>query len=950
MIKDSRKIAAILAADVVGYSRLMGADEEGTLAALKLRRATFDRLVAEFDGREFGSVGDSLMAQFPSALNAVRCALAIQRSIAEDNASLPTARRMELRIGVNLGDVIEEKGTLFGDGVNVAARVQSLAEPGGVLVSGAVYEQVRNKLHAQFTFVGTRQVKNIAEPVRTYAVSELAAATVRRRIGALLARRVTIAAPLYLAIAGLAVLQCERLIASASLPSWMLPALITALAAGFVPAMAITWHFDRRHRAPPWVGFAAASLAMVLACAAAWWAWRGYFEDRAQSAITRPAVKAQPVVAVAALQNLTGDPQLDWLREGVANLVRDGLAESKHLVVVSPRRWQTVLRTQAGGASLAEDVLASAARAGIDYVVSGEFLKGPEGLLLTARLSDVASGVDLVGQPNEKLTPQTLLGEATRLVLLVKRALGVPHTESVASFSADFAVNNMTAYEAYLGGLGYFLTFDYRGAERAFRTALELAPDFHMARYRLAHVQIASGDTEAALASLAAIPDEARLTPRERLYIDGARALFARDTAKAKTLYTGRLQEFPFDVEARWFLVLAHDMAFEDDAAVEELKRILAQEPENDYIWSYLGETYLRIGEYELARQALDRYMQLKPRDPFGFTILGQLDQLAGKPAEAAARFEHALELQAGFTPARLALARTEVLRDRWDDAEGRFRELVGDAAAPAAFRIDAAFDLAALLRAEGRFADSLEPLQHLEAEIRREQIREAMALAERGLAQAELGQFDEATKLIDLAVARSPGTPTRYLFARGLMLLMRGDPAGAAAVAAEIKRQQPPNADPTGAKMATENAVRAAAYLEGMVELESGRAAKAAGTLRQVDALPGYQYALYKLGLARAVLAQGNTDEALELARAAIAERDSGNVRLDDMRLDLEADRSRALLLEAEILSAIGKRNLAHDRASTFLRRWRAADSRDPERVRAEQLTTKAAGNANKA
>lgn len=951
MIKDSRKIAAILAADVVGYSRLMGADEEGTLAALKLRRATFDRLVAEFDGREFGSVGDSLMAQFPSALNAVRCAQVIQRSIAQDNAALPAAKRMELRIGVNLGDVIEENGTLFGDGVNVAARLQSLAEPGGVLVSGAVYEQVRNKLHAQFTFVGTRQVKNIAEPVRTYAVSELAAATVRRRIGALLARRVTIAAPVYLVIAVLSIWQCGRLVATASLPAWMLPALITALAAGFVPAMAITWHFDRRHRSPPWVGFAAASLATLLACAVAWWAWQGYFDDLAQSAITRPAVKAQPVVAVAALQNLTRDRELDWLCEGVANLVRDGLAESKYLVVVSPRRWQAVLRTRTGSAGdPAADLLASAARAGIDYVVSGEFLKGPEGLLLTARLSDVASGVHLAGQRNEELTPQTLLGEATRLVVLTKRELGVPHTESVASFSADFAVNNMAAYEAYLGGLSYFLKFDYRAAEGAFRTALELAPHFHMARYRLAHVQIASGDTEAALASLAAIPGDAQVTRREQLYVDGARALFARDPAKAKAAYTNMLKEFPFDVEARWLLVLSHDMAYEDDAAIAELKRILAQEPENDHVWSYLGETYLRIGKYDLARQSLDRYMKLKPRDPFGFTVLGQLEQLAGKPVEAAARFEHALELEAGFAPARLALARTEVLRDRWDEAERRFQELVTDSAAPAAFRIDAAFDLAALMRAEGRFAASLEPLQKLEPEIRREGIREAMALAQRGLAYAELGRFDEAAKLIDLAVERSPGTPTRYLFARGLMLLMRGDPAGAAEVAAEIKAQQPPSDDPVGAKVATENAVRAAAYLEGMVELDSGRAAGAAAMLRQVDALPGYQYALYKLGLARAVHAHGNTDKALQLARAAIAERDSGNVRLDDMRLDLEADRSRALLLEAEILYSLGKRDLAHDRATTFLRRWRAADSRDPERVRAEQLTAKAAVNPSKA
>lgn len=170
MLERGRKIAAILAADVVGYSRLMGLDESGTLAALKARRALFNRLVEEFDGREFGSVGDSLMAQFPSAVNAVGCAQAIQHAIARENEPLAADRRMALRIGVNLGDVIEEDGTLFGDGVNVAARLQALAAPGGILISGAVYEQVKKKVPARFNYTGVRHVKNIADLVSTYEV------------------------------------------------------------------------------------------------------------------------------------------------------------------------------------------------------------------------------------------------------------------------------------------------------------------------------------------------------------------------------------------------------------------------------------------------------------------------------------------------------------------------------------------------------------------------------------------------------------------------------------------------------------------------------------------------------------------------------------------------------------------------------------------------------------
>src|SRR5918993_3063110 len=170
MARDSRKIAAILAADVVDYSRLMGADEAGTLAALAIRRAIFDTGVREFDGRVFGSVGDSLMAEFASAVNAVECAEAIQGAIADENAAMPAGARMRLRIGINLGDVIQGPDGVAGDAVNVAARLQALAKPGGVLISGTVYDQVHLKVPARYADAGTRRVKNIEEPVRTFEV------------------------------------------------------------------------------------------------------------------------------------------------------------------------------------------------------------------------------------------------------------------------------------------------------------------------------------------------------------------------------------------------------------------------------------------------------------------------------------------------------------------------------------------------------------------------------------------------------------------------------------------------------------------------------------------------------------------------------------------------------------------------------------------------------------
>jgi adenylate cyclase len=187
-LEHSRHMAAILAADVVSYTELMGRDEDAALEALKRRRLIFDRLVIAYGGREFGCVGDSLMAQFPSAVNAVRCAQSIQRSTAEENATLPAVRRMQLRIGVNLGDVIEENGSTFGDAVNIAARLQSLAKPGGVLISGAVFDQVHHRMRARFVDAGARQVKNVAEPVRTCEVHPCEAPGLSGSISGLVAR------------------------------------------------------------------------------------------------------------------------------------------------------------------------------------------------------------------------------------------------------------------------------------------------------------------------------------------------------------------------------------------------------------------------------------------------------------------------------------------------------------------------------------------------------------------------------------------------------------------------------------------------------------------------------------------------------------------------------------------------------------------------------------------
>jgi len=197
-----RKIAAIFAADIAGYSRLVAEDEEETLRRLASYRSVTDDFIARYGGRIFNTAGDAVLAEFPSAVEAVRCAIDIQESLRTRNMAYPASRQMSFRIGITIGDVVERDGDLLGDGVNIAARLEGLAEVGGICVSRAVHEQVANKLSVQFADIGAQEVKNIPTPVHAYMVA------MRRQDG-------TYSTP-----------QVKKKPAAATQPNWMWPAAV----------------------------------------------------------------------------------------------------------------------------------------------------------------------------------------------------------------------------------------------------------------------------------------------------------------------------------------------------------------------------------------------------------------------------------------------------------------------------------------------------------------------------------------------------------------------------------------------------------------------------------------------------------------------------------------------------------------------------------------------------
>jgi TolB-like protein/class 3 adenylate cyclase/rhodanese-related sulfurtransferase len=331
MLERGRKITAILAADVVGYSRLMGLDEGGTLAALKIRRAAFDQLVREHEGREFGSVGDSLMAEFPSVVNAVNCAQAIQQAIAKENEPVAPDRQMSLRIGVNLGDVIEENGGLFGDGVNVAARLQALAAPGGILVSGAVYEHVKKRLPTRLRYTGTRHVKNIAEPVAVYEV---------------------LSADEYPSL----LKRCARYVRRQSVAAMALLALLTA--------------------------------------GVLWWAWRNDFgmQSDPKAGVPSHAASAgapeRPSLAVLPFESLGSDTDNSYFADGMTDDIITDLSQLSGILVIARNSSWTYKGKSVKVQQVAQDL-------GVRYVLEGSVRREGDTVRINAQLVDALGGQHL---------------------------------------------------------------------------------------------------------------------------------------------------------------------------------------------------------------------------------------------------------------------------------------------------------------------------------------------------------------------------------------------------------------------------------------------------------------------------------------------------------------------------------------------------------------------------
>jgi adenylate cyclase len=342
-----RRLAAILAADVAGYSRLMGADEEGTLRRLNAhRRQLLDPKIGEHRGRIVKNTGDGVLVEFPSVVDAVRCGAEVQRAMAERDTDLAEDRRIRFRIGVNLGDIIVEDGDIFGDGVNVAARLEALAEPGGICISGTVRDHVGDRLAYAFEDMGEQSVKNIARPVRAYAMSAAAVA----------------ATPL-VAVEAQPGAAGRRMIPHRA-----------AIAAGVVAAMAIGL--------------------------GAWWVWPNAGSSpvsveapagpQTPPTVASTAPKSAPRLSIVVLPfaNLSNDPEQEYFADGITDNLTTDLSRISGSFVIARNTAFTYKGKPTDVKQIGRDL-------GVRYVLEGSVQRAGDQVRVNAQLIDAENGAHL---------------------------------------------------------------------------------------------------------------------------------------------------------------------------------------------------------------------------------------------------------------------------------------------------------------------------------------------------------------------------------------------------------------------------------------------------------------------------------------------------------------------------------------------------------------------------
>ncbi len=594
-----RKLTAILSADVKGYSRLMGEDEEATVRTITAHRRVISSVIQKYRGRVVDSPGDNILAEFVSVVDAVQSAVEIQEVMRAKNAELPDDRRMEFRIGINLGDVIQEGERIYGDGVNIAARLEALADPGGICISGSAYEQIENKLALGYEYVGEHTVKNIVKPVRVYKVPT----------GPETVQKVT----------------DERRPA----PRWQRAALAVVIALILVAGGGAIWKSYRPSTSPPTEVASVEKMAFPL--------------------------PDKPSIAVLPFDNLSGDPEQEYFSDGITEEIITALSKVPKLFVIARKSTFTFKGKPVKVKQVAEEL-------GVRYVLEGSVRQGGDKIRITAQLIDALSGHHLWAERYDRNLSDifAVQDEITKRIIT---AMQVKLTEGEQARATAKGTNNLEAYLKCLQANELIYQFSIEGnalGKQLAEEAIALDPEYAGAYRVLARAYMMDvwlGTSKSPKQSIA----EAIELVQKALVLDDTYA-DAHGTLGSLYTMTRQYDMAVAEAEqavtlnpnsAYAYAMLGKTLRFAGRwmEAVQAYKKAVRLNPipTNNILFG-LGISYAFTGQYEEAITWCEKAVRQQPDDLFAHYMLAVVYSFSGRDAEARAEAAEVLRINPKFS------------------------------------------------------------------------------------------------------------------------------------------------------------------------------------------------------------------------------------------------------------------------------------------------------------
>ena len=597
-----RKLRAILSADVQGYSRLMGDDEVATVKTITEYRETLASLVNQYNGRVVDSPGDNVLAEFGSVVDAVQCAVEIQNVLKAKNEELPENRRMVFRIGVNLGDVIQEEDRIYGDGVNIAARIESLAEGGGICISGTAYDQIENKLALGYNFIGKHSVKNIAKPVRVYKVPMDPKDVGKKRVGKSW-KKMAIAAVVLLILAGSA---------------------------------AAIWNFYPRP-APTPTEVASKKTSSP------------------ESPDKTVPLPDKPSIAVLPFANLSGDPEQEYFSDGMAEEIITALSKIPQLFVIARNssftyKGKPVMMQQVGK------------ELGVKYVLEGSVRKSGDRVRIMAQLIDAQTGHHLWAERYDREL-KDIFALQDEITLKVIRALRIKLTAGEQARFIGKGTENLEAYTTTLQARMHFHRMNKQGsmeARRLAKEAIAIDPEY-VGPYTI----LALTHMMDLWFNFSKSPKESRMLAVEAgqkaLALDDFNPgthivlcylyIMQKKLDKAIAAAERAVELSPSGANAYAALGSALRFACRPNEAIPMVKKAISLNPiANSLLLRDLGVSYQMAGKYEDAVVVLKKSLQERPNGLFSHLALAVCYVSLGREEQARAEATEVLRIHPKFS------------------------------------------------------------------------------------------------------------------------------------------------------------------------------------------------------------------------------------------------------------------------------------------------------------